>query len=927
MGADSKDCNSQTQLLGYVAAKIVSATAPGRTDVLWFKPISEDTYDVLYWNGSVWISIIGGGVGAGVYAPDLDDSVAMPEAVGGYPAGTLVSDLRNSLFSSLWDQLLFSPQAPTLSPYVKIDGSTPFTAPQAGIDPTLPAHLVTLSYYEDNLSDAPSCGVYVAPVFDGLDVMNISEAVEIQGTNAHTGSVVSFDLTSKVPSGLTQEFATTPTPAVDQWSYFTAVGNYMAVRAEGLNDFQAVVEVYDASTGVLFGTGTDPNNNAGERVYFYSDSFVTGRRYYWRTYSVTVNTVEQNVELSVAYIPLTELDLNSSDFAPIILGSSESSSVQINSNLPANQFLLNGWQFKFTELEHPYTSYIVTSPNGSNPYFNIFWFTSGAVGRSYCVQTRPRMYYGPSWGEFGDGKTIRLIGPQGNVKSDGTVPFTAPQAGIDPTLPEHLVTLKHFEDNSYTDIEITEGYGLLYNWYAATDARGVAPSGFRVPTQTDNITLFNSGDSNSLKSNRVVSDGDPYWEVGAGDNTSQLGLNPAGARFTNSYLYLRSRYRGWSTTVIAATTARGLQIDGNSDLNSTPSASVTKITGQSIRCVSDTEPATTLVQDNDGNNYSWVLIGTQYWLVQSLKTTTYNNGDAIVTGLDNAAWAATTDGAWAYPNGDTSLPIGNVVKKPTLDDSNLIVSKETDLQAFAESVDHNILKPKGTGVSSSYECSVVSGGTDFTHGAVNGEIKSDQGYFDNHYLGAAGVTVVDLSAPSTFVYIDKDLVLQQQTSIPTAEDWVRKMFTMRIAVNTSTNQVVDFEYLNNPIGNYANTIRTVFSYLIAAGVPFKKDMVITGRATDLGFNISAGSFLEFGGTGNIFKPHEKEFPLVDNVPFFLATATSYDAGGNTNLPKFWNNNGVLTALGSTTCVGHRVYRFSGTNANVVLQYVEGNYAN
>ena len=79
--------------------------------------------------------------------------------------------------------------------------------------------------------------------------------------------------------------------------------------------------------------------------------------------------------------------------------------------------------------------------------------------------------------------------------------------------------------------------------------------------------------------------------------------------------------------------------------------------GFSIRCVSDTEPSTTLVTDNDGNNYSWIQIGSQYWLQQSLKTTTYNNGDAIATGLDDAAWSATTDGAWSYPNGDMNLPI------------------------------------------------------------------------------------------------------------------------------------------------------------------------------------------------------------------------------------------------------------------------------
>jgi len=33
--------------------------------------------------------------------------------------------------------------------------------------------------------------------------------------------------------------------------------------------------------------------------------------------------------------------------------------------------------------------------------------------------------------------------------------------------------------------EVTEGYGLLYNYYAITDVRGIAPDGWRVATDAD----------------------------------------------------------------------------------------------------------------------------------------------------------------------------------------------------------------------------------------------------------------------------------------------------------------------------------------------------------------------------------------------------------------------------------------------------------
>ena len=263
--------------------------------------------------------------------------------------------------------------------------------------------------------------------------------------------------------------------------------------------------------------------------------------------------------------------------------------------------------------------------------------------------------------------------------------------------------------------------------------------------------------------------------------------------------------------------------------------------------------------------------------------------------------------------------VGNM----TLDDSNFVVANTTNLQTFADNVDGALRRARGTGVSVTYVSTVAVGGTTFAQPAVTGEITSDQGYFEVSYAGATGITVANLSAANTYVYIDKDGALQQQITTPTREDWSRKIFTMRIAVAGSV--ILGFEYLNNPIGHYANSVRDLYAYLLAQGIPFKKDQTVTGRAADLGFDISAGSLMEFGGTGDINNPNIKDFSAVTNAGFFLTTRTAFDAGGNTALPKFWDNNGVLTALGSTTLVGHRLYRFS--NGNLCLQYGQGNYAN
>jgi hypothetical protein len=261
----------------------------------------------------------------------------------------------------------------------------------------------------------------------------------------------------------------------------------------------------------------------------------------------------------------------------------------------------------------------------------------------------------------------------------------------------------------------------------------------------------------------------------------------------------------------------------------------------------------------------------------------------------------------------------------TLVDTSLVVSDTTNLQTFAEGVDSALLKARGTGFTSTYVSTVTVGGTTFAQPAVNGEIYSDQGYFSIAYAGATGITVATLSSASTYVYIDNAGNLQQQTSTPTRQDWSRKMFTMRIAVDTSAETIIGFEYLGNPIGHYANSIRDLYKALLEQGVPFKGGQTITGRAADLGFDVSAGTLMEFGGTGNIDNANVLSFDAVANAEYTLIERTGAGTAGQTNLVKSWDNAGSITASGSGTFVGHRVYRFS--NGNLVIQYGQGNYAN
>jgi uncharacterized protein (TIGR02145 family) len=64
--------------------------------------------------------------------------------------------------------------------------------------------------------------------------------------------------------------------------------------------------------------------------------------------------------------------------------------------------------------------------------------------------------------------------------------------------------------------------------------------------------------------------------------------------------------------------------------------------------------STQTVKDIDGNVYNTVIIGTQLWMTENLKTTRYRDGSPINNITDSTAWTNQTTGAYCWYDNSTS---------------------------------------------------------------------------------------------------------------------------------------------------------------------------------------------------------------------------------------------------------------------------------
>ena len=187
-------------------------------------------------------------------------------------------------------------------------------------------------------------------------------------------------------------------------------------------------------------------------------------------------------------------------------------------------------------------------------------------------------------------------------------------------------------------------YGKLYNWYAITDPRGIAPNGYLVPTDADWTTLTTFLGGTSVAGGKMK--GLCHWTPTNIDatNTSLFTGLPGGYRDNGGYYNNIGSYGFWCSSTETSTINAWGRVLSHGD-GVVTRGNLGKKNGLSLRFIQN--PCPNCVAHD-------VTIGTQIWTGCNATVSTYRDGTSIPYVGASASWATLTTGAWCYVNGDPS---------------------------------------------------------------------------------------------------------------------------------------------------------------------------------------------------------------------------------------------------------------------------------
>jgi uncharacterized protein (TIGR02145 family) len=132
-------------------------------------------------------------------------------------------------------------------------------------------------------------------------------------------------------------------------------------------------------------------------------------------------------------------------------------------------------------------------------------------------------------------------------------------------------------------------YGKLYNWYAVNDPRGLAPTGYRVSSDTEWTTLtdFLGGESVAGREMKATTGWIPFVGI---NNTNSIGFTALPGSFRNYdglFLGIGGNGLWWSSTETENTPEFALHRGMFYDNDRADRMTNRKVNGYSVRCIKD----------------------------------------------------------------------------------------------------------------------------------------------------------------------------------------------------------------------------------------------------------------------------------------------------------------------------------------------------
>jgi uncharacterized protein (TIGR02145 family) len=130
-------------------------------------------------------------------------------------------------------------------------------------------------------------------------------------------------------------------------------------------------------------------------------------------------------------------------------------------------------------------------------------------------------------------------------------------------------------------------YGKLYNWYAVNDPRGLSPTGYHVPSESEFITLSTYLGGALVSGGKLKESGLCHWfspNFGA-TNISNFTSLPGGFRNNTGFFSLQLIGGFWTTTEYDASFSRSMS--NSSNFETSNFGNTYKYVGRSVRLIKD----------------------------------------------------------------------------------------------------------------------------------------------------------------------------------------------------------------------------------------------------------------------------------------------------------------------------------------------------